>query len=173
MNIHYGKFTGCPRCGKNSVSRIPRKSWMRAIPGSKHISCIACNMDFVIVGSLQLPNEVDEDDRSSVAQDDLEWFVNHPDGDIYGPFGFEELIEQAADFRIAPEYQISTNHEDWVRASEIDNLGMNWLVVLLDGSPYGPVRINALKQMFYDGYLGLDAAATHKTTGERRWVADL
>ena len=172
MKIHYGTFTGCPRCAKPSVGRIPRKPWMRAIPGSRHISCMNCNMDFLIVGRLHLPDEVpDPDEPIDLAE--LEWYVKPGGEDLYGPYTFEELIDQAGDFRIAPDYQISTNREDWVRASEIDNLGMNWMVVLLDGSPYGPVHINALKQMFHEGYLGSDAAATHNRTGERKWVADL
>ncbi len=174
MNILYGKFSGCPRCRKSSVARIPRKPWMRAIPGSKHVSCMACNMDFVIVGSLNLPDE--RTDKKPVVtnfEKDLEWYVKLPDGDVYGPFNFEELIEQAGDFRIAPEYTISTNQEDWVRASEIDNLGMNWMVPLVHGEKYGPVHCNAIKQLFYDGYLADDVAATHNATGERRWVADM
>ena len=174
MKFYSGHFVGCPRCGGHSVGRIPRRSWMRFLPGSKHVSCLACNMDFLILGSIEIDNEGEGDRRRfSSFNEASDWYVRHPDGEVYGPFVLDELIRQAAEFRVAPDYKVSTNKKDWFLASDLEPLGMNWVVRMPDGSDYGPVHLNALREMVQEGHLDNDASATHVVSGERCWVGDM
>jgi hypothetical protein len=142
---------------------------MRAVPGSKHVSCLACNMDFVIIGPVQIQ------DQPSNPQDldpELTYFLRTDEDEVYGPFSMKELEVQSEDLRIAPEYQVSTDNIEWIDACEIDNLAMNWLVPLPDGSDFGPMHVNMLKELLNEDQIGPSTIATHKSTGEKIPVAD-
>jgi len=172
MKIYTGFFECCPHCGRpDTIGRIPRKAWMRLIPRSKHINCLYCNVDFMIIGQVDIRENFSVEalfkngSRQLYIQDDRD--------DINGPLELEELIVQAKDTRIGPQHRISADRQTWFSVSEIKELEMNWLVRLPDGTRYGPVHINAVKELFRSEQIGHDTAAKHKNSPETVWVADL
>ena len=171
MKTYFGSFTACPRCQRaNTIGRIPRRGWMRIIPGSKHISCVACNMDFVIIGQIQIEKKVSEKEP---ATESSPYFVKDEDHEIYGPFELPALVAQANDARLGPDFLVSNDQETWKEIWKIDQLEMKWVTTLTDGTEFGPTHISILKELYQSGEIGHDAAARNLATQATIWVADL
>jgi hypothetical protein len=94
------------------------------------------------------------------------WFLRLDDGRVFGPVPFTELLEWAVDCRIGPEHQVSLDKKEWKRASEVDDLRMQWKVKLEDGDIFGPVNLFAVSQLIQDGVVVSDPALMHKSSGK-------
>ena len=94
------------------------------------------------------------------------WFLKLPDQTVYGPVPLGTLREWAADRRIAPGYEISTDRAEWRLASSLPELNMAWLVEQADGTSYGPLHINAVLEFIREGKVGAADRMRHAATGE-------
>ncbi|MFT5239227.1 MAG: hypothetical protein ACI9OU_000893 [Candidatus Promineifilaceae bacterium] len=94
------------------------------------------------------------------------WFLRLDDGKVFGPVPLTELLEWAVDCRIGPEHQVSLDKKEWKRASEVDDLRMQWKVKLEDGDIFGPVNLFAVSQLIQDGVVVSDPALMHKSSGK-------
>lgn len=93
--------------------------------------------------------------------------------DLYGPVSTADLFAWAADCRIAPDTEVSRDGAQWIRAREVPDLHMEWNVLLLDGTTYGPVNLLAVSQLVQDGAVQPDAAVTHCSAGTKLRASEL
>ncbi len=87
----------------------------------------------------------------------MDWFVKKEDGSSFGPIELAELREWAAEGRVAPEDQISTDQQDWSPSHENRDLHMDWTIDFEDGSTYGPIHLLAFADFVAEGIVGLDS----------------
>ena len=102
----------------------------------------------------------------------MNWYLLKNDGTVYGPVGWSELQEWAADGRIAPEDCLSEDRRSWKSAPSFADLRMEWLVELDDGSRYGPIHLMALREMQQEGSLSGDTRLLHARTQEPTTLGD-
>ncbi|MDA0990912.1 MAG: hypothetical protein O3A51_09190, partial [Verrucomicrobia bacterium] len=81
------------------------------------------------------------------------WYLKQDDGSVYGPVSLDVLVEWAADCRIGPGHQASTNKVDWVTVTTLSELRMVWMVTLEDGSVYGPLNLFGALELREQGVL--------------------
>ncbi|MBN1676802.1 MAG: DUF4339 domain-containing protein [Kiritimatiellae bacterium] len=79
------------------------------------------------------------------------WYLKKQDASEYGPVELQVLCQWAADGRIDPTDEVSTDKESWRPAPDLPELKMVWLVELRDGRMYGPIHILAVYELFADG----------------------
>jgi len=81
------------------------------------------------------------------------WFLRKEDGGMYGPADLSTLHEWAAAARVEPSDVLSQDQKNWIAASQVPELEMNWLVELEAGEAYGPIHVRALLELGADGTL--------------------
>lgn len=81
------------------------------------------------------------------------WFLRKEDGAMYGPADLPTLHEWAAAARVEPSDVLSQDQKNWIAASQVPELEMNWLVELEAGEAYGPIHVRALLELGADGTL--------------------
>ncbi|NQT92364.1 MAG: hypothetical protein HQ559_06355, partial [Lentisphaerae bacterium] len=94
------------------------------------------------------------------------WFLRLEDESVFGPVSLSELTEWAADCRIGPDHLVSTDREKWTVAVEVAELGMDWMVRLVDGNSYGPIHVAAVRDLLASGAVSADAQVENRRTGE-------
>jgi len=94
------------------------------------------------------------------------WYLRLEDESVFGPVSLAELTEWAADCRIGPDHRVSTDQEKWTVAVDTPELGMDWMVQLVDGNSYGPIHIAAVKDLLANGAVSADAQVENRRTGE-------
>jgi hypothetical protein len=94
----------------------------------------------------------------------LMYFLKKADGAIYGPSDLNTLQGWAREGRVAPDDMISKDKDVWYPAPTLTDLEMNWLVHLSDGTQYGPIHLQALKELIEEGSLSADDLVTNRIT---------
>ena len=86
----------------------------------------------------------------------MTWYLQKTDG-IYGPVDLAQLQHLATEGHLSPEDSVSENPEDgWIPAHQLSALGMDWYVMLEDGTGYGPYHILAIGPMLEEGEIDPD-----------------
>lgn len=99
-------------------------------------------------------------------------YLKRSDGETYGPVDLPTLQLWATDGRVAPDDRISGDQVNWALASNLAELGMDWLVELRDGSIYGPIHLLALRDLIREGTVSIQAKIKHKRSGEEQVVCE-
>jgi flagellar motor protein MotB len=101
-----------------------------------------------------------------------QWYVKIDDGTIYGPVDTETLKAWAAQGRVEPTSELSSDQEHWFPAERMRELQMDWVAALPDGSTYGPFNICLLPELRKDGVLPAEATLRQRHTGETHGLDD-
>ncbi len=97
-----------------------------------------------------------------------EWFVRMSNGTVFGPINTVGLSHWAGDGRVMPDDEVSTDRTNWIRACDLEELGMNTMLELPDGTfkgPYNPMAIDGLAK---EGKIPVRAVRFHKSELEER-----
>ena len=92
---------------------------------------------------------------------------------MYGPVELTELRNWAEQCRVVPGNELSQDRQKWVPAESIPELGMQWMIELLDKSTCGPFNGVALNELVRDGLAAPDAKVTNKVTNEQTFMDKL
>ncbi|MBN1557908.1 MAG: hypothetical protein JW951_07160 [Lentisphaerae bacterium] len=98
------------------------------------------------------------------------WFLRLDDGSLYGPADLDRLVDWAAQCRIGPEHEVSTDKTRWIKATEVPELGLEWDVTLADGAAYGPVNLFAVRDLIADNSVSAESSIVNRHSGET-WPA--
>lgn len=93
-------------------------------------------------------------------------YLKTPDGAVYGPVDALTLCAWAADARVTPGCQVSSDGRTWKDATEYAELRLNWQASLPDGTTVGPLNLFALWELIQDGSLPRGLPVRHRLTGE-------
>jgi len=96
-----------------------------------------------------------------------QWFLKLDDGSVNGPAPVSDLYDWAAQCRIGPDHEVSTDRQKWIRAKEVKELRMDWMVRLTDGSAFGPINMFAAHQLLVDQALAPNSDMVNPSTGEK------
>jgi hypothetical protein len=102
-------------------------------------------------------------DQAADGSEESEWFLKLDETSIYGPTNLAELIAWAAQCRIGPGQEVSTDQKDWEKVEDVSALRMNWRVKLVDGSEYGPLNILAVRHLISEEAVDAKASVKHAT----------
>ena len=97
-----------------------------------------------------------------------EWFVRMSNGTVFGPINTIGLTHWAADGRVMPDDEVSTDRTNWMRACDLDDLGMVTMIELPDGSFKGPYNPKAIEILAQEGKIPMRAVRFHKRELEER-----
>lgn len=103
----------------------------------------------------------------------MTWWLRKEDGTVYGPVDEDTLCRWAADGRVLPEDQASTDNEHWQPAPALDVLGMDWTIELANGAQYGPLHLLAMAELIRDGAASGGEQVVHRTTRETHRLSDV
>jgi len=95
-----------------------------------------------------------------------DWYLRKPDGSNYGPVSTDDLRRWAAECRIAPGNEVSSDQETWIQVEDLSDLQMDWMATRPDGKEYGPFNIAAAKDLHDHGVLPDDAELTNRISGQ-------
>ena len=103
-----------------------------------------------------------------------QWFLRkHEDGAIFGPLPFEQLARWASTAQIAPHDSVSTDHENWMKAPMLAELGMDWLVEVTSERYYGPTTVGAVFEFVRLGEISPQTFVINTCDGTRRQISEL
>lgn len=85
------------------------------------------------------------------------WFVRNEQGETFGPVDFETLKAWASDGRLAPTNEVSENGTEWVFATSLGGLAMDWVAEVTPGTFYGPIHKVAMEELVKDGSIAARA----------------
>lgn len=103
--------------------------------------------------------------------DETSWYIRLDSTEILGPMSQTELLHCAQECRLAPDHEISSDRQTWRKTHEVAELGMEWMIELIDGSTYGPVHLCAVPHLIDDHAAHPNARLIHRVSG-REWRAD-
>ena len=93
------------------------------------------------------------------------WRLKKPEGAVYGPVDWPEVLQWAAHGRIGPEDTLSADGVRWIPAPSVPELNLVWVVTLDDGSKVGPYHASTLVELLAEGAVSgntrLHQAVTH------------
>ena len=69
------------------------------------------------------------------------------DGTVYGPADLNRLQTWTREGRVAPSSQISSDRKSWIPASQMPELGMEWVVEVEQGQYYGPFHPDVVRDL--------------------------
>ena len=69
------------------------------------------------------------------------------DGTVYGPADLNRLQTWAREGRVAPSSQISSDRKSWIPASQMPELGMEWVVEVEQDQYYGPFHPDVVRDL--------------------------
>ena len=75
------------------------------------------------------------------------WYLKMNDGTVYGPADLNRLQTWAREGRVAPSSQISSDRKSWIPASQMPELGMEWVVEVEQGQYYGPFHPDVVRDL--------------------------
>ena len=81
------------------------------------------------------------------------WYVKTADGSVFGPVNIAKLIEWTEGGRIQAAFTVSTDQQNWRKASSLKALEMDMLVELEDGRLFGPFNKKVIEQLKKDNRL--------------------
>ncbi len=100
------------------------------------------------------------------------WYFKDSGSEMFGPVSMDDLVALAADCRIGPEHEVSSDQDEWVPASTLPALQMEW-AVWVAGKLFGPLHVLAAKKLFEKGNVEPSSKIVNITTGECRTARDL
>ncbi|HMP75798.1 MAG TPA: GYF domain-containing protein [Kiritimatiellia bacterium] len=101
----------------------------------------------------------------------MSWRLRKSDQALYGPVDLPELCRWAAEGRILPDDFVSENEGDWIPATEVADLRLDWLLPRAEGQKLGPFHLLAYGELLQQRMLRGDETIQHRNTGERIPVA--
>ena len=101
------------------------------------------------------------------------WHIRQSNGATYGPVDFPVLYEWTAEFRVAPDDQISRDGKTWIKACHLPALHMEWQVLVSPKNALGPVNLLALRHLVEQHAVSPDTMVEHVATGGRWSVGQL
>ncbi|MFC1461990.1 GYF domain-containing protein [Verrucomicrobiota bacterium] len=113
------------------------------------------------------------DEAGTPAEDAATWFLKIDEERSHGPVPLSTLVSWVEQGRIAPDTQLSEDKKSWVAAPELPELGMEWLVTLLNGREYGPFNSTATPHLLARGLVDATTVLRNKGTGEESPVHTL
>lgn len=102
-----------------------------------------------------------------------DWHLKLADGTVYGPAKLSMLREWAAQSRIGPDSEVSTDRSRWVAARDVPELDMDWLVLDSDGTADGPYNLSVVAEMLAQKTITPETIVKHRLGGKTRPAADL
>lgn len=97
----------------------------------------------------------------------MAWHIRKEDGEEFGPVSLEELQTWTAEGRVSPSDSVSQNRDDWIYAANVDALHMEWVLELEDGTEFGPLHAQSVRQMVEDGEVRPDTPVVHRDRSDR------
>lgn len=97
-----------------------------------------------------------------------DWFVMMNNGTIFGPINTIGLSHWAEEGRVMPDDEVSTDRTNWIRACELEALGMDTMLELPDGTFKGPYNPKAIDGLAREGTIPMRAVRFHKRELEER-----
>jgi hypothetical protein len=102
------------------------------------------------------------------------WFLRkHEDGSVFGPLAFEQLTRWASTAQIAPQDDVSSDRETWIKAPMLTQLGMDWLVEITSEHYYGPTTLGAVQEFIHLGEINQETFVINSCDGSRRQIRDM
>jgi hypothetical protein len=99
------------------------------------------------------------------------WYLKIDEASVFGPIVLADLQSWTTEGRIGPQHLVSRDQQQWGPASDLPELGMDWMVSLPDGTAFGPLSLGAIRTLVKDGTVTADARIAHRTTQEA-WTAE-
>jgi archaellum component FlaC len=103
---------------------------------------------------------------------EMNWYLRKQEGETYGPVDLPTLQLWATDSRVNPNDLVSQDRETWRLASEIPELGLDWVVEMRDGSEFGPVHVLQVRDFVQDGSVSRRAMMTNVRTQDKVVVSE-
>lgn len=85
------------------------------------------------------------------------WLVRNEQGQCFGPTSLATLQEWTRQGRIGPMNEVSRDGGEWVLAATIVELRMDWVAEMRPGNFYGPIHLDALRELLDEGAIKSDA----------------
>lgn len=101
------------------------------------------------------------------------WYVRSEEGEIYGPVSLSVLRGWAAEGRLGPHEDVSSDQDTWQAAPMLADLDLVWSIRLDDDHVYGPFHIYALPELVEEHHLSYQTEAIHIRSGKRHSLGDL
>lgn len=101
------------------------------------------------------------------------WRVKLANGAVYGPIELGELQTWAAECRLAPGDQVSSDTSNWTNAETLPELKMQWMVEMVSGEIFGPVHLHAIVDFALSRLVLPSSRITNRVTGKTSTVAEL
>lgn len=102
----------------------------------------------------------------------MNWYLRKPEGEVYGPVDLPTLQLWATDNRVSSHDFVSQDRENWRRATDTPELGLDWIVEMRDGSEFGPVHALVVRDLVHEGSVSRRAFMTNVRTGEKVVVSE-
>lgn len=96
------------------------------------------------------------------------WTLKKTDGQVFEDRTLEELVHWARSAQINPYDELSEDGQHWRKAFEFQQLEMEWIVTLNDGTEYGPTNVPTLLEFISVKLLAEDGIAVHRETRDRQ-----
>ncbi len=94
------------------------------------------------------------------------FFLKVANGQVFGPIPMSKLYNWASIYRISPNDYISKDKEKWTSVTDIAELGIEWLITLVNGDVSGPVNLFAVQHLIRNNEAASDATLHNAKTGE-------
>jgi hypothetical protein len=92
------------------------------------------------------------------------WSLKMQDGTVLGPVSLRELAEWAAESRVYPGHLCSADGSAWIPVERVHALGMEWMIEMEGGAPFGPLNVFAIAGLVTDGSVEPAARIVHVIT---------
>lgn len=103
-----------------------------------------------------------------------QWYIKKPEGKVYGPVDWADLVVWAAEGRVGPDDVLSQDQQSWHSPASLPELGLQYEIPLDDESTYGPIHIQTLAELLVEGDVPVSTPVRHAETQEireaARWV---
>lgn len=93
-------------------------------------------------------------------------------GRVLGPMDLDHLKALANQSLIAPDDLVQVDEGPWMKAPDLGELEMLWMVEPLDGPRYGPTTAGTIAEFLQSGQLGGSELVTHLRTKETFTVTE-
>jgi hypothetical protein len=95
------------------------------------------------------------------------WFLRkHPSGEVFGPVPFEKIREWTHEAQVNAQDMLSVDQVIWTKAPMIEELEMDWLVVLGENFLYGPTTAEAILEFERVGEINFSTVLINCKTGD-------
>jgi len=101
------------------------------------------------------------------------WSLRKPDGSIYGPVPFEQILDWARDGRVEPSDSVQAGDSVWRPAPAVPELELDWTIQSVDGETIGPLHIEAMREVWRANQIAPRARVTRVSSGQTFDAADL